>query len=413
LDVNSFQISPNSSHVVYIGGPHFDTADIQLRSVPLGGGDSVALSSVVRDEAVRDDFQISSDGSRVVYSVTRCAPPSEQAPFDLYSVPLAVGTATKLATTAEEEQLWFALSPDSSRAVYAIRSGEYPTLKFDFYSIPLTGGASTFLSTTTLYQSSPSFQISPNGNRVVYLAQGQPELHSVPIAGGEAMKLNLPLVNDGDRMETDFQISPDSSQVLYRAKHAVERTVHLYTAPLIGGKITRVNDELSARQGVGGFQITPDSKQVVYRADQDAAFVYELYAAPMGAPQIAFLAPSATVVDTDGSFTLDVQLSAPLEQPATVSYTTGGTAVEGIDYTIGGAATTAATGSLTFAPGETRKSLVVTLIDSPIPQGERTLVLNLASTNMDLGVNASFTLTIIDSQHRVFLPVIMQQSSGQ
>ncbi|MCG8352711.1 MAG: hypothetical protein MI924_33525 [Chloroflexales bacterium] len=285
-------------------------------------------------------------------------------------------------------------------------------MKFDSYSIPLTGGESTFLSTTTLYRSSPSFQISPNGNRVVYLAQRQSELHSVPIAGGEAVKLNLPLVNDGDRVETDLQISPDSSQVLYRAKHAVERTVHLYTAPLIGGTITRINDVLSARQGVWGFQITSDNKQVVYRADQDAAFVYELYATTMGAPQVVFLSPNATVVDTDGSFTIEVQLSAPLEQPATVTYTTSGTAVEGVDYTIGGA-TTAATGSLTFAPGETSKSLAVTLLDSPALRGDRTLVLTLTSNDVNLCANASFTLTITDSQRGVFLPIIMQQSSAQ
>ena len=59
-----------------------------------------------------------------------------------------------------------------------------------------------------------SFKISPDGTRVVYLADSY-KLYSVPIGGGKVKKLNSTLVPGGDIFQ--FQISPDSTRVVYSA----------------------------------------------------------------------------------------------------------------------------------------------------------------------------------------------------
>ena len=63
-------------------------------------------------------------------------------------------------------------------------------------------------------------KISPDGSRVVYLAdedtEGVNEIYSVPIGGGAATRLNGPLVAGG--RVSSFVISPDSNTVVYSAE---------------------------------------------------------------------------------------------------------------------------------------------------------------------------------------------------
>ena len=53
--------------------------------------------------------------------------------------------------------------------------------------------------------------------------------------------------------------------------------MELYDAPLAGGSPTKLNRPLISGGYVGSFQVSPDSSQVVYRADQDTDGVDELY----------------------------------------------------------------------------------------------------------------------------------------
>jgi len=69
------------------------------------------------------------------------------------------------------------------------------------------------------------FQISPNSERVIYVADqrsnGLFELFSVPISGGDAIRISGDLPGGGDVGATgrtaDFQISSDSQGVVYLA----------------------------------------------------------------------------------------------------------------------------------------------------------------------------------------------------
>ena len=82
-----------------------------------------------------------------------------------------------------------------------------------------------------------------------------------------------------------------------------------------------------------------------------------------------------------GSFTFTVTLNPSSLQTVTVDYATSdGTATSGADYT-------AASGSLTFSPGDTTKTVTVTIADDDVDESDETFNLTLADA-----VNASIPI---------------------
>ena len=95
--------------------------------------------------------------------------------------------------------------------------------------------------------------------------------------------------------------------------------------------------------------------------------------------------PSLTINDRSvnegaGSVTFTVTLSNPSSSPVSVSYASAnGTATAGSDYS-------AVNGTLTFAPGETSKTLTVALLNDTVFEGSETFQINLsAPVNATLG----------------------------
>ena len=99
-----------------------------------------------------------------------------------------------------------------------------------------------------------------------------------------------------------------------------------------------------------------------------------------------------TVNEAAGTATFTVTLTGASTQPVTVSYgTADGTALAGTDYT-------ATTGTLTFAPGETSKTIVVPILnDSPaVYEGSEAFTVNLTSPTNARIVDGAGTGTIVD-----------------
>ncbi len=81
---------------------------------------------------------------------------------------------------------------------------------------------------------------------------------------------------------------------------------------------------------------------------------------------------NAWAFEGDGSLSFAVTLGPQSGDPATVDYATAdGTAIAGQDYA-------AATGTLTFAPGETRKTITVALLDDPATEASETFSVSLS-----------------------------------
>jgi hypothetical protein len=308
--VGEFQISPDGSRVVYGLDHQYEEEVRELYSVPLTGGASVKLGERLDSWGYMGDFQISPDGSRVFYTkADRVVYTEEQGTYgmtELYSVPIAGGDAVKLdgAPVDQTSVTNLRITPSGGRVVYS-QAQWYRDLGIYYqwvklFSVPSKGGAAVKLNGKLAagghWEGAFRFQFSPDGSRVVFRAtQPQPvyvletELYSVPTKGGAMVKLGgrgLVWGWGSGYNEFDFQISPDGSRVVYWADQDKHDRFELYSVPITGGNSVKLNGKLVAGGDVGGdvsaFQITPGGSWVVYLADQDKDDVPELYATKLG-----------------------------------------------------------------------------------------------------------------------------------
>jgi Tol biopolymer transport system component len=157
---------------------------------------------------------------------------------------------------------------------------------FQVYSRALDGSGSPVELNGSLVSGGhvTDFRISPDSSRVVYHADQDTdnvyELYSVPLDGSDSpVKLNGSPVGGGD-VTAPFHISPDGRRVVYRADQDTDGVDELYGVSLDGSSSPiKLNGDLTGGGNVYfDFQISPDSEVVVYRADQDLDEVIELYA---------------------------------------------------------------------------------------------------------------------------------------
>ena len=297
-DVSQFKISPDSQNVVYtVEG--LDPTDRDIFSVPIEGGSPVLLNNLdILFDEVADEFEISSDSSRVVFRVTNFGVVT-----GMYSVLIDGSSITEITPRNIPglggnivRVLEFSITPDASTVVYL--ANQDSTSKDELYSVAITGGASTKLNGGLLsgLDVQRGFSISPDNQRVVYRAErflnNEFYLYSAPIDGSSnAVVLNgtLPASGGGD-VEDDFMISPDSTKVVYRADQNQNDMTELFSIQIDGGTPIRLNPNLVlggnvvARVDVNRsnyFEITPDSARVIYMADQEIDTVFELYSVPI------------------------------------------------------------------------------------------------------------------------------------
>ncbi len=127
-------------------------------------------------------------------------------------------------------------------------------------------------------------------------------------------------------------------------------------------------------------------------------------------PTVAFSQAGISQDEGGGTAAIEVVLSAASGRVVTVNYATSdGTATAGSDYT-------ATSGTLTFNPGETSKTIQVTIIDDSIDESDETVTLTLSNPeNATLGAVRTTTLTIVDNDgpsdgatFKIYGPVIIK-----
>jgi probable HAF family extracellular repeat protein len=113
--------------------------------------------------------------------------------------------------------------------------------------------------------------------------------------------------------------------------------------------------------------------------------------------------PDLTVGDavvTEGntgttSAVFTVSLSAPSDQIVTVAYSTAnGNATAGSDYQAG-------SGQLTFAPGETTRTIEVPVIGDRVPEANESFVVDLSSATNAAILDSQGTVTVVDDEPRI------------
>ena len=184
----------------------------------------------------------------------------------------------------------FEISPIGDRVVY--RGDVQTNDKVELYSVPISGGISIKLSHPTMLSTGEikSFEINEQGTRVAYLVDEVQnfalDLWAAPITGGGATKLNQRR-GTGDSV-LELKISPLGDRVVFRyydwnPTQGVDN-VEIYSAPLVGGSLVRLNETLEASGDIDHFEFTPDGDWVLYQGDPSVALDSLIMRAPAAGP---------------------------------------------------------------------------------------------------------------------------------
>jgi Tol biopolymer transport system component len=276
--------SPDGKWVVFLSDA--ETPGLpQLYSMPAAGGDRVRLNADLPPSGKVHSFQISPDSQWVLYTATG------KTDIELYSVPIEGGTPVFLDLYPANGYLDYRLTPDGSQLVYLVSH-----LHFIFSplkSIPVQGGEATLLNYGSVeYESVSHFWISPDSSTVVFLGTYcaamycHPFLFNVPAVGGiPPAKISPDIVEQGSI--TGFEISPDGSRVVYLADAQVDEQFELYSVAVTGGAVTRLSGDMPPEGDVRSFLLSTDGSRVVYHADQEVDETYRLYSVPLDGSQPA------------------------------------------------------------------------------------------------------------------------------
>ena len=129
-------------------------------------------------------------------------------------------------------------------------------------------------------------------------------------------------------------------------------------------------------------------------------------------PTVGFATSASSAFESADTAPIVVVLSAAQAGAVTVDFAvTGGTAVGGTDYTL-------ASGTLTFAAGETAKLLPNTILNDAAIESAETVIITLSNaTAANLSANATHTLTITDDDTSTVsvaatTPTVLESSAG-
>ena len=341
-DVNQFEITPDSTRVVYRGNL-VDAGTQELYSAPIfTEGQQVVLST--DDTALGGDVEPSSwhltpDGSHVVYKGRLRSEDS----LELFSAPVdAAGQQELLSLESPGGDVivgQFDTTPDAQHVVHDVLPASGGV---QLYSTPIDGSTDAVLlngEVTPGGNVEGGWQLSSDSRYVLYVGdlrvEDVREVYSAPIgtAGGQ-VRLNADPPAEGDA--TAIRITPDATRAVWQGDLRIDNRIEVFSAPIGGGAVVRLSADPVAGGTVGivPFEVTPDSTRVVYAGDLDEDGDFRLRSAPVdqaglevvlsdeavpgGAPggTVAITPDSSRVVfigdlDEDDAFRL---YSAPVDQ---------------------------------------------------------------------------------------------------
>ncbi|MEO8275834.1 MAG: hypothetical protein ABI639_06410 [Thermoanaerobaculia bacterium] len=285
-----FLFTPDSKYVLYTaeqeGGDRLD-----LFSVPLLGtaADVVQISPTqVGPTHFIYRPTLTDDGQHVLFSTSEVVAGNTffSAPVDGSSAAIGLdGPFTGSETISE-----FVVS--GGTAVFAradLNAGR------ELWRVPVGGGPKVRLTPGFVDAAAEigSVTLSPDGTRVAFFAEDSPwqfkrELWSAPVQGaaGSAVRLADIPVGSGDVSEFDF--SPASSRIVFKADREVNEKRELYSVVADGSlPPVKLSTALIAEGDVRSYYISPDSSTVVYDADWSTDARNEVFSVPIGGPSAA------------------------------------------------------------------------------------------------------------------------------
>jgi Tol biopolymer transport system component len=314
--VSAFDVGP-AGVVVFLSDLEQDEV-FELYAVPIEGGTPLRISRPLATGGNVTGFQVDPTGKFAVFIADALLDDR----FELFSVRLDGSPGpTRLSGVLPVggDVTDFRISPAGGRVVY--RADQVSDQRFDLFSVPIggappalggLGGERRFGPVTVRLSGQPAnravqpdWVISPDGSQVVYRANQDAladfELFRAPLDGSAPpVQLSAPLVAGGDVLA--FALAPDQSLVVYLADQRVDDVDELFSVSFGGGSAVAL-DLMPAAGDVSAFRISPDSSDVVYLADRDTDGVPELFRASAdasGAPvKVNPSLPAGRAVEAD------------------------------------------------------------------------------------------------------------------
>ncbi len=275
---------------------------VKLSGVMAAGGDVVSDRSAIAPGTTK----------RAIFIADRAT----DGLFELWSTPVTGGTPVKLSGTlpaGSSAVTSLKVSPDGNWVAFVtaapVGGPQQLWLVANDGTAAVPAAVSGPLSATSVIN---DFQWSPNSLRIVFRAArdvaGQVEVYSKPLSGAT---INLSALPAANRLVVSMQISGDSSRVLFVADRDVDNVNELYSVPITGGSVIKLSGATIATANVDfSFLISANSSRVVFLADRDINNVVELYGnsldgaaglIKLSATQVDFVGVSAFRVTPDGS----------------------------------------------------------------------------------------------------------------
>jgi hypothetical protein len=380
-----------------IGDPYYDSPEIfNLNLLPPGGGSPMAtgtatiVSGVPMPSASVNDVTVqnTASGTTATFTVTLSAPSNETAT-------VGYSTASGTATVGSDYQ-------SASNTLTFAPGQTSQTVTVNVIGDPYFDGNETFYLNL----------LSPSGATI---ARGQ---------GTGTILSTLPPPTISVSNVTVTNVTSGLTQAIFTVSLSQPlsdpASVYYTTAD---GTATAGSD-YQAASGYVNFSPGQTSQTVSVNVIGDAyydpteTFNLNLLPVSVGGPSSPYASGTATIVSSLSRPTLSVSnatvynspsattpmsftvtLSGPSSDPVTVNYATAdGTALAGTDYQ-------AASGTLTFAPGQTSQTITVSALANPLAAPPVTFTVNLSGASGAAIAQGQGTGTIINSQGSAYVNI--------
>lgn len=243
-DVERFQVSPDGTWVVYLAKQDSGVVSELFGRLANGSGGALKLNAPLIEGATIRDFRVCPGGERVLYEAEVIDGTTTH--VGLYTVPIdghAAAVQLDGPASNNEDVTSFQITPDGSRVVFL--KGFVATNSHRLFSADTDGSGEASLISGTLNARAPV--LDPEGTCAVFGASDG-NLYSVPVLGGVT-----PLLLSGSESLTGRHlITPDGTRVVYFAGTA------LFSTPLDGSAAPVL---LSGTFPVSDLGLTPQSVQ--------------------------------------------------------------------------------------------------------------------------------------------------------
>jgi len=304
--IDLWQISPDSSHVVYRHNIS------QLFSRPIDGSvTSNKLSGpLIPGGLLYGEILVTADSSRVIYK-------AQQQPDDvsasLYSSPIDGSTiAVRLNNPLGTNQFirdGVRLTPDGQTAIFRVSHTQ--NFRFSLIYRRPTDGSETAVQLNSQTDVPYFPTLSPDGAMVAHIAatatsQNQGVLFTSPVQGDGYNSIEIS--DPTQDVAGGILFTPDSTRLIYRQFDNVTNHSDLFSRPTDASDtaVKLSNDGVSEQYVDSHYQITSDSSQVIYtrETNQDISW----YASPVDGSANPTLLHQIDLSE-DHSFDIDFELT--------------------------------------------------------------------------------------------------------